>query len=74
MTREKFNLLKVGSIVITNGSCRKNAGIMCKVTYICEDRVWIEPIDGQEFNSENGWCSKDWNEVSYKSINLYIRN
>lgn len=39
MTKEKFKFLKVGSIVITNGTCRQNAGIKCVVTYICEDRI-----------------------------------
>lgn len=74
MTKEKFKFLKVGSIVITNGTCRQNAGIKCVVTYICEDRIWIRPIDGQKFISSDNWCSEDWNEVSYKSVSLLIRN
>ena len=74
MTKEKFKFLKVGSIVITNGTCRQNAGIKCVVTYIYEDRIWIRPIDGQKFTSSDNWCSEDWNEVSYKSVSLFIRN
>lgn len=74
MTRKEFDKIKRGSIVITNGSCRGNAGIKCKVLYICEDRIWITPIDGQNFNDDNAWCCKDWNEVSYKSVNIVNKN
>lgn len=36
--------------------------------------VWIRSIDGQKFTSSDNWCSEDWNEVSYKSVSLFIRN
>lgn len=70
MTKKEFGMIKEGSIVITNGQCRGNVGIKCKVINICEDRIWITPIDGRNFNDDNDWCSKDWNEVSYKSVNI----
>lgn len=72
MTKRDFKTVKRGSIVITNGMCSINAGIRSKVTYVCyEDGViWIRPIDGNTFNSSTGWCSSDWNEVSYKAVTL----
>lgn len=70
MTKRDFKTVKKGSIVITNGLCSINSGIRCKVVYISEDRIWIRPIDGNTFNSNNGWCLSDWNEVSYKAVTL----
>ena len=44
MTREDFDLLKVGDIVLTNKKCKQNAGIMCRVSDIRGDFVTIMPL------------------------------
>lgn len=44
MTREDFDLLKVGDIVLTNKKCKQNSGIMCRVSDIRGDFVTITPI------------------------------
>ena len=47
MTKKQFKQLKVGHEVILNGLCRLDIGTRCKVTYICDDRIWVEPIEGK---------------------------
>lgn len=69
MTKRQFSKLKEGDLVVLNGMCRQNVGMRCKVTYICDDRLWVEPING-ELVSISGWCCPDWNEISYKAANV----
>ena len=69
MTKLHFEKLKVGNTVILNKQCRTNAGMKCEVTYICEDRIWIKPIDGLLQNPSR-YCLPDWNEISYKSASI----
>lgn len=69
MTKKQFETLKVGDTVIINGQSRSNAGKRCKVTYICDDRMWIKPIDGVLL-SPSGWCLPDWNEICYTAANI----
>ena len=47
MTNKQFNTLTIGDKVYLNGLCRMDIGTRCKVTYICEDRIWVETIDGE---------------------------
>ena len=47
MTKKQFNTLAVGDEVYLNGRCRTDVGTKCKVTYICDDRIWVEPIDDE---------------------------
>lgn len=44
MTREDFDLLKVGDIVLTNKKYKQNSGIMCRVSDIRGDFVTITPL------------------------------
>lgn len=46
MTKLQFEHLKEGDIVITNGMCRHNSGIRCRVTDIFDNCIWVEPIYG----------------------------
>ena len=68
MTKRQFEKLKVGDLVVLNGQCRVNVGHKCEVTYICDDRIWVKPIDG-EFKISN-YCSPDWNEICYTAANI----
>lgn len=70
MTKRQFEKLKKGDIVTLNGLCRQNAGLKCEVTYICDDRIWVKPIDGKEIVSVSQWCLPDWNEICYKAANI----
>ena len=65
MTKKQFNTLAVGDEVYLNGRCRTDAGTKCKVTYICGDRIWVEPIDDE---LEAGFGNM--NEISYKAANV----
>lgn len=68
MTRQQFQNLKVGDTVILNGKCRTDAGAKCKVTYIIDDRIWVQTIDGKMLLAET--AVGDWNEVSYTAANI----
>ena len=70
MTKRQFEKLKVNDIVTLNGMCRQNAGLKCKVTHICDDRIWVEPIDGNKLTSVSQWCLPDWNEICYRAANV----
>lgn len=65
MTKKQFNTLVVGDEVYLNGRCRTDVGTKCKVTYICDDRIWVEPINDE---LEAGFG--DMNEISYKAANV----
>lgn len=67
MTKQQFTNLKVGDEVFLNGLCRMDVGTKCKVTYICDDRIWVEPIKG-ELKAE--YSLGDFNEISYKAANI----
>ena len=67
MTKRQFEKLKLGDEVILNGLCRMDAGTRCKVTYICDDHIWIEPVKG-ELKAEYSLTS--FNEISYKAANI----
>ncbi len=67
MTKKQFKQLKVGHEVILNGLCRMDTGTRCKVTYICDDRIWVEPIEGA---LKAKYSLTDMNEVSYKAVNV----
>ena len=67
MTKKQFKQLKVGNEVILNGLCRLDIGTRCKVIYICDDRIWVEPIEGK-LNAK--YSLTDMNEVSYKAVNI----
>ena len=66
MTKKQFKQLKVGHEVILNGLCRLDIGTRCKVTYICDDRIWVEPIEGK-LNAKSSLT--DMNEDYYKAVN-----
>ena len=68
MTNKQFNALKIGDEVYLNGLCRMDIGTRCKVTYICEDRIWVEPIDGE---LKSNYSLGDMNEISYKAANVF---
>ena len=68
MTKKQFNTLAIGDEVYLNGLCQTDVGTRCKVTYICDDRIWVEPIDGElKANHSLG----DMNEISYKAANVF---
>lgn len=67
MTKRQFKKLKVGDIVILNGQCRTNVGMECVVTYICDDRIWVQPIVGE---LKGNYCMSDWNEISYTAARV----
>ena len=67
MTKKQFKQLKVGHEVILNGLCRLDTGTRCKVTYIRDDRIWVEPIEG---TLKAKYSLTDMNEVSYKAVNV----
>lgn len=69
MKRTEFKKLKVGDLVITNGMCRKNKGILCRVTYICGDVIWISPVNGKPIIQFDGYYT-DWNEVTFRAVNV----
>lgn len=65
MTKKQFNTLAIGDEVYLNGRCRMDVGTKCRVTYICDDRIWVEPIE-DELKAGFG----DTNEISYKAANI----
>lgn len=69
MTRKQFEKLREGDTVVLNGQCRVNKGVRCKVTYICDDRMWVEPVEG-ELVGVSGYCCPDWNEICYTAVNV----
>lgn len=66
MTKKQFNTLAIGDEVYLNGRCRIDVGTRCKVTYICDDRIWVEPINGK-LEANYSFCNM--NEISYKAAN-----
>lgn len=69
MTKQQFEQLEEGDLVILNGMCRHNSGIRCRVTSIFNDCMWIEPIYGERsFTREDS--PSNWNEISYKAANI----
>lgn len=69
MKRTEFKKLKVGDLVVTNGMCRKNKGILCRVTYICDDVIWISTVNGEpNFHFDDYYT--DWSEVTFKAVNV----
>lgn len=69
MKRTEFEKLKVGDLVVTNGMCRKNKGILCRVTYICGDVIWISTVNGKPIIHFDGYLT-DWNEVTFRAVNV----
>ena len=70
MTKKQFNTLTIGDEVYLNGLCRMDIGTKCKVTYICDDRIWVEPIK----NRLKAKCSLgNINEISYKAANIIYK-
>ena len=69
MTKHQFEHLKEGDIVITNAMCKHNSGIRCRVTYICDNCIWVEPIYGERLFDRKD-SSSNWNEISYKAANI----
>ena len=67
MTKRQFEKLKKGDVVVLNGQCRKDVGVKCVVTYICDDRIWVKPIVGQ-LKAEHSL--KDFNEIAYTAANI----
>lgn len=67
MTKRQFTKLKIGDEVCLNGLCRMDAGVRCKITYICDDRIWIKPITGK-LKAE--YSLGELNEISYKAANV----
>lgn len=70
MTKKQFKRLKVSHEVTLNGICRLDIGTRCKVTYICDDRIWVEPIEGK-LNTK--YSLTDMNEVSYKAVKYHLK-
>ena len=68
MTNKQFNTLTIGDEVYLNGLCRMDIGTRCKVTYICDDRIWVEPIEGE---LKANYSLGDMNEISYKAANVF---
>lgn len=66
MTKKQFNTLAVGDEVYLNGRCRIDVGTKCKVIYICDDRIWVEPIEGELKAKAIG----NRNEISYKAASI----
>lgn len=66
MTKKQFSTLAVGDEVYLNGRCRMDSGTKCKVTYICDDRIWVKPVEG----ALKAKCLGDRNEISYKAANV----
>ena len=66
MTKKQFNTLAIGDEVYLNRRCRIDVGTRCKVTYICGDRIWVEPIDTK---LKANYSFGDMNEISYKAAN-----
>lgn len=66
MTKKQFHTLAIGDEVYLNGRCRLDVGTRCKVTYICDDRIWVESIEGELKAKAIG----NRNEISYKAANI----
>ena len=70
MTKQQYESLKVGDIVVTNGQCGDNRGIKCKVTYICDGAVAIERLEGERQFRGTNMFDPDWDEKYYTSLNI----
>ena len=66
MTKKQFNTLEIGDEHRLNRLCRMDVGTKCKVTYICDDRIWVKPIEGE---LKANYSFRSMNEISYKAVN-----
>lgn len=47
----------------------KNKGILCRVTYICDDVIWISTVNGEpNFHFDDYYT--DWSEVTFRAVNV----